>query len=126
MWFVCKRCGVYLNAGREVAVASTKVLKKAKQNSLFADCVVCTKQAFTSQATVLTEIAVWFAQNRGEHGLRCCCLLLFVVLFDLLACRCGAVCPRSVRVGFAVAVAADASVHHTHTRCLQSETKREE
>lgn len=42
------RCGVYLNAGREVAVASTK--------------------AFTSQATVLTEIAVWFAQNRGEHG----------------------------------------------------------
>merc|ERR1711991_502974 len=42
------RCGVYLNAGREVAVASTK--------------------AFTCQATVLTEIAVWFAQNRGEHG----------------------------------------------------------
>lgn len=42
------RCGVYLNAGREVAVASTK--------------------AFTSQATVLAEIAVWFAQNRGEHG----------------------------------------------------------
>jgi glucosamine--fructose-6-phosphate aminotransferase (isomerizing) len=24
--FVCKRCGVYLNAGREVAVASTKVV----------------------------------------------------------------------------------------------------
>ena len=36
------RCGVYLNAGREVAVASTK--------------------AFTSQATVLSQIAIWFAQ----------------------------------------------------------------
>lgn len=42
------KCGVYLNAGREVAVASTK--------------------AFTSQATVLTLISIWFAQNRGEHG----------------------------------------------------------
>lgn len=35
-------CGVYLNAGREVAVASTK--------------------AFTCQVTVLALIAVWFAQ----------------------------------------------------------------
>ncbi len=37
-------CGVYLNAGREHAVASTK--------------------AFTSQVTVLSLIALWFAQNR--------------------------------------------------------------
>jgi glucosamine--fructose-6-phosphate aminotransferase (isomerizing) len=37
-------CGVYLNAGREHAVASTK--------------------AFTSQVTVLALIAVWFAQQR--------------------------------------------------------------
>ena len=37
-------CGVYLNAGREEAVASTK--------------------AFTSQSVVLSEIAVWFAQIR--------------------------------------------------------------
>jgi glucosamine--fructose-6-phosphate aminotransferase (isomerizing) len=38
-------CGVYLNAGREVAVASTK--------------------SFTNQCVVLTLIAVWFSQNRG-------------------------------------------------------------
>lgn len=37
-------CGVYLNAGREVGVASTK--------------------AFTSQVTVLSMISVWFAQHR--------------------------------------------------------------
>lgn len=37
-------CGVYLNAGREVAVASTK--------------------AFTSQITVLTLISIWFSQER--------------------------------------------------------------
>lgn len=37
-------CGVYLNAGREVGVASTK--------------------AFTSQVIILTLIAVWFAQHR--------------------------------------------------------------
>lgn len=36
-------CGVYLNAGREVAVASTK--------------------AFTSQVVVLSLVAIWFAQN---------------------------------------------------------------
>jgi len=36
-------CGVYLNAGREVAVASTK--------------------SFTSQCVVLSLIAVWFSQN---------------------------------------------------------------
>jgi glucosamine--fructose-6-phosphate aminotransferase (isomerizing) len=42
-------CGVYLNAGREFAVASTK--------------------AFTSQVIVLSMIAVWFAQNNNinEH-----------------------------------------------------------
>lgn len=40
------RCGVYTNAGREHAVASTK--------------------AFTSQVTVLSLIAVWFAQHRNE------------------------------------------------------------
>jgi glucosamine--fructose-6-phosphate aminotransferase (isomerizing) len=42
-------CGVYLNAGREVAVASTK--------------------AFTTQVTALYMIAVWFAQirNINEH-----------------------------------------------------------
>ena len=38
-------CGVYLNAGREVGVASTK--------------------AFTSQVIVLHLIAIWFAQNRN-------------------------------------------------------------
>lgn len=38
-------CGVYLNAGQEVAVASTK--------------------AFTSQSIVLNMIAVWFAQTKG-------------------------------------------------------------
>jgi len=38
-------CGVYLNAGREVAVASTK--------------------SFTNQCVVLTMIAIWFSQNRG-------------------------------------------------------------
>ena len=37
-------CGVYLNAGREVAVASTK--------------------SFTSQIQILHMIAIWFAQNR--------------------------------------------------------------
>lgn len=36
-------CGVYLNAGREVAVASTK--------------------SFTNQCIVLTLIAIWFSQN---------------------------------------------------------------
>jgi len=39
-------CGVYLNAGREVAVASTK--------------------AFSSQVTVLSLIAAWFAQEREK------------------------------------------------------------
>lgn len=38
-------CGVYLNAGREVAVASTK--------------------SFTNQCIVLVMVAVWFSQNRG-------------------------------------------------------------
>ena len=38
-------CGVYLNAGREVAVASTK--------------------SFTNQCVVLATIGVWFSQNRG-------------------------------------------------------------
>ena len=37
-------CGVYLNAGREVAVASTK--------------------SFTNQCTVLAMIAMWFSQNQ--------------------------------------------------------------
>jgi len=40
-------CGIYLNAGREVSVASTK--------------------SFTNQCIVLTMIAVWFSQNRGTH-----------------------------------------------------------
>ena len=38
-------CGLYLNAGREVAVASTK--------------------SFTSQCIALSLVAVWFSQNRG-------------------------------------------------------------
>ncbi len=38
-------CGVYLNAGREVGVASTK--------------------SFTSQCVVLTLIAIWFSQCKG-------------------------------------------------------------
>ena len=41
------KCGVYLNAGREVAVASTK--------------------SFTSQITVLSLISVWYSQNRNLH-----------------------------------------------------------
>jgi glucosamine--fructose-6-phosphate aminotransferase (isomerizing) len=40
-------CGVYLNAGREMAVASTK--------------------AFTSQITVLSLIAIWYGQYRNIH-----------------------------------------------------------
>lgn len=43
-------CGVYLNCGREIAVASTK--------------------SFTNQCIVLTMIAVWFAQNHGKHELK--------------------------------------------------------
>lgn len=39
-------CGIYLNAGREVAVASTK--------------------SFTNQCVVLTLLAIWFSQNRGS------------------------------------------------------------
>jgi len=39
-------CGVYLNAGREVAVASTK--------------------SFTNQCVLLAMVAVWFSQNRGS------------------------------------------------------------
>jgi glucosamine--fructose-6-phosphate aminotransferase (isomerizing) len=38
-------CGVYLNAGREIAVASTK--------------------SFTNQCIILSMIAVWFSQNKG-------------------------------------------------------------
>lgn len=38
-------CGVYLNAGREHAVASTK--------------------SFTNQCIILSMIAIWFSQNRG-------------------------------------------------------------
>jgi len=45
-------CGVYLNAGREVAVASTK--------------------AFTTQVTVLYMMAVWFAQIRNLNDIRRC------------------------------------------------------
>jgi glucosamine--fructose-6-phosphate aminotransferase (isomerizing) len=44
-------CGVYLNAGREVAVASTK--------------------AFTSQLVVLNLIAIWFSQNFIKHSMVC-------------------------------------------------------
>lgn len=43
-------CGCYLNAGREVAVASTK--------------------AYTSQIILLTMIATWFAQIKGQHELK--------------------------------------------------------
>lgn len=38
------RCGIYLNAGREVSVASTK--------------------AFPAQVMCLTMLAIWFTQNR--------------------------------------------------------------
>jgi len=40
-------CGIYLNAGREVGVASTK--------------------SFTSQIVALTLLGLWFSQNRGSH-----------------------------------------------------------
>jgi len=40
-------CGVYLNAGREVAVASTK--------------------SFTNQCIILSLIALWFSQNRNNY-----------------------------------------------------------
>ncbi len=42
------KCGVYLNAGREHAVASTK--------------------AFTTQVTVLSLVANWFSQNRNTEN----------------------------------------------------------
>lgn len=48
-------CGVYLNAGREVAVASTK--------------------AFTSQVLVLTLIATWCAQQRKCAEEKCRALM---------------------------------------------------
>ena len=38
-------CGIYLNAGREVAVASTK--------------------SFTNQCIVLSLIAIWFSQHKN-------------------------------------------------------------
>lgn len=41
------KCGIYLNAGRENAVASTK--------------------AFVTQVTVMGLIAGWFSQNRGDN-----------------------------------------------------------
>jgi len=41
-------CGCYLNAGREVAVASTK--------------------SFTSQCILLSMIAIWFSQNKNIHN----------------------------------------------------------
>jgi len=41
------QCGVYLNAGRQHAVASTK--------------------AFTAQVTVLALIAIWFSQEQGTE-----------------------------------------------------------
>jgi glucosamine--fructose-6-phosphate aminotransferase (isomerizing) len=44
-------CGVYLNAGKEVAVASTK--------------------AFTSQVIILYLISVWFAQTREINEIKC-------------------------------------------------------
>jgi glutamine---fructose-6-phosphate transaminase (isomerizing) len=44
-------CGCYLNAGREVAVASTK--------------------AYTSQIIILNMIALWFAQKRGINSKKC-------------------------------------------------------
>lgn len=44
------QCGVYLNAGRENGVASTK--------------------AFVTQVTALELIAVWFAQHRGTQEIR--------------------------------------------------------
>jgi len=40
-------CGIYLNAGREVAVASTK--------------------AFTSQIVVLSLVSIWFSQNMKQN-----------------------------------------------------------
>ena len=40
-------CGVYLNVGREFAVASTK--------------------SFTSQCIVLSLIGIWFSQNQNTH-----------------------------------------------------------
>jgi glucosamine--fructose-6-phosphate aminotransferase (isomerizing) len=43
-------CGCYLNAGREVAVASTK--------------------AYTSQVIILSMIAIWFAQVKGMYELK--------------------------------------------------------
>lgn len=43
-------CGCYLNAGREVAVASTK--------------------AYSSQVILLSMIAVWFAQIKNNHELK--------------------------------------------------------
>lgn len=41
-------CGVFLNCGREFSVASTK--------------------AFVCQVTVLTLVAIWFAQNKNFNA----------------------------------------------------------
>ena len=43
-------CGCYLNAGREVAVASTK--------------------SFTSQVIILSMIAIWFSQNKNINNIK--------------------------------------------------------
>ncbi len=43
-------CGCYLNAGREVAVASTK--------------------SFTSQVIILCMIAIWFSQNKNINNIK--------------------------------------------------------
>lgn len=56
-------CGVYCNAGREVAVASTK--------------------AFTSQVSVLALVAAWFVQNRGSDLYRDRCQLLMDAIHRL-------------------------------------------
>jgi hypothetical protein len=54
-------CGVYLNAGREVAVASTKV--------------------FLSQVVVLSLIAAWWAQRHVCHLCSEMLFFLFILIY---------------------------------------------
>ncbi|PFH38657.1 glucosamine-fructose-6-phosphate aminotransferase [Besnoitia besnoiti] len=70
-------CGVYLNAGREVAVASTK--------------------AFSSQVAVLSLIAAWFAQNQCVQTFPDRCTALMDAIHRLpvyagMTLNCRAVC----------------------------------
>ncbi len=81
------KCGVYTNAGREHAVASTKVISFLVLCGCFLIVgvteiavallelnMVSFVQAFVTQVTVMALVAAWFSQNRGI----CCVFFVFV------------------------------------------------